>query len=245
MACDQIATRSNGGRFGATFQSRRPPLRRTAAEAGALILPAPRLPVDSLAREVPKGDGHAILVLPGMLRGDAYTADVCQFLTAIGYTAWSWNLGTNIGPTKWLLDGASKRLIELSDAYGPVSLLGFSMGGLFARYLASRMPDRVRQVITVCSPIHEPARNFWLPLQPLLGFWPSVDLAALAREIARPLPVPGTFLFSRADGLVNYAACLDAAAPAADNIEISGPHVLVARNPDVMTIVARRLARAL
>jgi len=119
------------------------------------------------------------------------------------------------------------------------------VGGLFARWLSLRMPDRVRQVITVCSPIHEPARNFWLPLQPVLGLWPGADLTKLANEIAQPLTVPGSFLFSRDDGLVNFAACRDTSAPAEDNIEFSGPHVLMARNPEVMVIVTQRLARAM
>jgi pimeloyl-ACP methyl ester carboxylesterase len=117
------------------------------------------------------------------------------------------------------------------------------MGGLFARWLSLRMPERVRQVITVCSPIHQPARNFWLPLNPFLGLWPGVDLPKLADDIGRPLPVPGTFLFSCDDGLVNCDACRDAHAAPEDNIEISGPHVVIARNPQVLLIVAQRLAR--
>jgi pimeloyl-ACP methyl ester carboxylesterase len=147
----------------------------------------------------------------------------------------------NIGPVKRLLDGAAERLAELASRHGPVSLVGSSMGGLFARWLALRMPDHVRQVITVCSPIHEPQRNFWLPLHP--GLWPGVDLRKLTDEIAQPLPVGGTFLFSRDDGLVNWEACWDASVPPEDNVEISGPHVLIVRNPQVMTILAERLAR--
>jgi pimeloyl-ACP methyl ester carboxylesterase len=192
---------------------------------------------------VPRGDGHAVLALPALLRGDPYTTSLRQFLTTIGYSTHGWNLGPNIGPSRRLLDGASDRLIELSDKYGPISIVGFSMGGLFARWLSLRMPDRVRQVITVCSPIHEPANNFWLPLGPLLGLWPGVDLPKLAKEIAQPLPVPGTFLVSRDDGLVNCDACRDATATAEDNIEIGGPHVLIARNPEVVAVVAYKLAR--
>ena len=147
----------------------------------------------------------------------------------------------NIGPTRRLLDGAAERVVKLSDRHGRLSLVGFSMGGLFARWLSLHMPERIRQVITVCSPIHQPARNFWLPLQPFLGLWPGVDLSRLTEEIAQPLPVPGTFLFSRDDGLVNYTACRDLHAAPDDNIEIAGPHVLIARNPQVLTILAHRL----
>jgi len=147
----------------------------------------------------------------------------------------------NIGPTKRLLDGAEERLIELSDEHGSVSIVGFSMSGLFARWLALRMPDRVRDVITVCSPIHEPARNFCLPFRPFLGRWRGVDLHQPTDDVAQPLSVGDTFLFSRDDGLVNYAACWDASVPPEDNI--SGPHVLIGCNPQVMSILTARLAR--
>jgi hypothetical protein len=229
-------------RTSGTLQSHRPPLRQTLAEAIALVRRMTRLPMDAIANESPKGDGHTVLVLPAWLRGDGYTASVCKFLTSIGYSAHGWELGANIGPTRRLLDGAAARLVELSDANGPISLVGFSMGGLFARWLALRMPERVRAVITVCSPVQEPSKNFWLPVEPLLHRWPGIDLTELVAEIARPLSVPGTFLFSRDDGIVNCAACQDPA-PSADNIEIGGPHVLIAHSPEVMAILAQRLAR--
>jgi pimeloyl-ACP methyl ester carboxylesterase len=222
--------------------SQRPPLRQTLSEAIALVRRVTKPASDTLAQEEPAGDGHAVLVLPALLRGDGYTTSVRQFLTAIGYAAFGWELGVNIGPVKRLLDGASDRLIALSDRHGPISLVGFSMGGLFARWLSLHLPERVRQVITVCSPIYEPAKNFWLPVDSLIRLWPDVDLEGLAQEIARPLDVPGTFLFSPDNGIVNCAACRDAAA-GEDNIEISGPHVLIAQSPEVMAIVACRLAR--
>jgi pimeloyl-ACP methyl ester carboxylesterase len=225
------------------LRSRRPSLQHTAAEAVAFIGRGPRFPLDQIVATAPKGDDHSVLVLPALLCGDRYTAYVRRFLTIIGYSVHGWNLGVNVGPTKRLLDGATDRLIDLSDEYGSVSIIGFSMGGLFARWLALRMPDRVRQVITICSPIHEPARNFWLPLHPFLGLWPGVDLRKLMDEVAQPLQVGGTFLFSRDDGLVSYTACWDASVPPEDNIEISGPHVLIARNPQVLSVLAERLAR--
>jgi pimeloyl-ACP methyl ester carboxylesterase len=169
---------------------------------------------------------------------------VRSFLTKLAYNAHGWNLGVNIGPTKRLLNGVADRLIELSDKSGQVSIVGFSMGGLFARWLAQTMPERVRQVITVCSPIHDPARNFWLPLGPFLRVWGSHDLGKLVEEVARPLPVPCTALYSRDDGLVNWPACLDPACPR-DCIEISGRHVLIEQNAQVMSIFAGRLARPL
>lgn len=226
-----------------TVAARRPDLRRTLAEGMALIQPAPRLDLSGLIATAPRGDGHCVLVLPALGCGDPYTQHIRTFLDRIGYTAQGWNLGVNIGPSKRLLDGAMQRLQALSSEHGPVSIVGFSMGGLFARWLALRMPDRVRQVVTVCSPIHQPARNFWLPLEPFLGVWRGHDVRALAEEVARPLPVRCTALYSRADGLVNWRACLDESCRE-DSVEITGPHVLIACNPQVITLIAERLARS-
>jgi pimeloyl-ACP methyl ester carboxylesterase len=223
----------------------RPPLRGAIREAVALVRPSPGLVADALAPALPVGDGHTVLVLPALLRGDGYTAATRRLLTLLGYDARGWGLGVNFGPTRGLLDGASDRLAALSREHGPLSLIGFSMGGLFARWLSLHMPDRVRQVITVCSPVQDPTRNFWFPVERFPGLWRGVDIGALAADIARPLPVPGTFLFSPNDGLVSTVACRDPYALDEDNIEITGPHVLIARNEMVMRIVASRLARDL
>src|ERR1700722_5361213 len=90
--------------------SRRPPLRRTFAEAMALFSPARMPPVDALLAAAPRGDGHAVLVLPGLFCGDGYTAVVREHLSTLGYAAHGWDLGTNIGPTRRLLQGAMDRL---------------------------------------------------------------------------------------------------------------------------------------
>jgi pimeloyl-ACP methyl ester carboxylesterase len=224
-------------------QSRRPPLRLTAMEAVALISPSPRLSLSQLSADIPRGDGHTVLMLPALFRGDRYTATVRGCLTELGYHTHGWNLAINVGPTKRLLDGAADLLIKLADQHGPASIEGFSMGGLLARWLALQMRVRVRQIITVCGPIREPARNFWLPLEPMVGLWPGVDLHKLP-SIGQHIPVPGTFLFSRNDGLVNGTDCFDASAGPENNIEITSPHVLIASNPQVMTIVAQRLAQS-
>jgi hypothetical protein len=89
--------------------------------------------MNNLIAASPRGDGHAVLLLPALAHGDPYTAQVRQFPGRIGYFAHGWGLGTNLGPAKSLLDDAAERLVELSDRHRPVSLVGFSMGSLFAR----------------------------------------------------------------------------------------------------------------
>jgi pimeloyl-ACP methyl ester carboxylesterase len=218
-------------------------LRLTAAEIIAWAKWTARLNREQSVVDAPAGDGHAVLVLPAFLHGDSYTARVRGFLKNKGYAVFGWNLGINVVPSKRQLNGVRDRLMEISNQHGPVSIVGFSMGGLFARWLSMQMPDRVRQIITVCSPIHQPDRNFWLPLGPVLRLLSDVDLHQLTDEIAQPLHVPATILLNCNDGMVNFAACVDRHADRDRVIEIGCPHVLIAKNPEVMRILAEILAR--
>jgi pimeloyl-ACP methyl ester carboxylesterase len=115
---------------------------------------------------------------------------------------------------------------------------------LFCRWLAFRHPDRVRQVITVCTPFRAALDSFWLPLRPLLKIWPMPGLAAMAAALEQPLPVPGTYLYSRRDGIVAGESCMDVRYPQ-DCFVIDGTHVTIAVDPSVRAIVLERLRRRL
>lgn len=219
----------------------RPSLRRLAAELAALVRPSP-FPVfaPGVLDALPRGDGGAVLVLPGATRGDGYTAGMRAFLAGLGHRPYGWGLGPNLGPTARLIRGAQARLAGLHAAHGPVSLVGYSMGGLFVRLLAARHPALVRQIVTVCSPFDRPAASLALPLEPVLGLWRGPDLRALSDEVARPPPVPATAIYSRDDGLVRWAHCR---AGNAGDIAVSGCHVTMASNPQALLAIAERLAR--
>jgi hypothetical protein len=165
------------------------------------------------------------------------------FLVGLGYAPYGWKLGINLGPTARLISGVTERLAVLFERHGPVSVIGYSMGGLFARLLAARFPSRVRQVITVCSPVNQPARSVWFPLEPFLGLWPGVDLRALSAEIGAPLLVPSTCIYSRDDGIVSWANCRDPSGHSSDDIEVTGCHLTMVHNPETLLILAERLAR--
>lgn len=190
------------------------------------------------------GPRGAVLVIPSLLRGDRQTRGLRAELLRNGYTAFGWELGPDLGPTRKLMAGAEARLLALTDAYGPISLVGLSMGGLFCRWLAFRHPDRVRQVITVCSPFRSALDSFWLPLRPLLKIWPMPGLAVLAAALERPLPVPGSYLYSRRDGVVAWESCIDVRYPQ-DCFAIDGVHVTIASDPSVRRIILERLGRQL
>jgi len=228
---------------GTSRETRRPSLLSMALESAAFLCSLAQRGFGRPGPEVPRGDGHAVLVLPSILRSDGETAPARAYLAALGYRPFGWELGVNFGPTARLLAGARDRLDRLAAAHGRVSLVGYSMGGLFARWLALHAPQSVRQVITVCSPFRDPAGSLAFPLEPLFRFWPGVDLRALANEVERPLAVPGTFLYCRTDGIVAWRHCIDADAAPEDNIEVTGHHATMPANRQVMRIVAERLAR--
>lgn len=219
----------------------RPTLRRTVAEAIAFARTRPALRIDA---SLPPLVGRRALVLPVIGRGDAHTAAMRAALDALECHTFAWELGTNVGPTVAILDGIERRLLALHAEHGAIDIIGFSLGGVFARRLGHSHPDKIRQVITVCSPFRELLRSAAIPLGPLLPLWRTPGLAEIAAQAARPLPLPGTFIFSRNDGIVAWQSCIEPEQPD-DCFEISGPHVTITRDADVLAILAQRLARDL
>src|SRR5271167_789775 len=111
-----------------------------------------------------RGDGHPVLVLPGLAAGDASTALMRRFLRSRGYATSGWGQGLNLGLREGVLDRAHDRLCKLWIEHGrSVSLVGWSLGGLYARELAKRSPEIVRLVITLGSPFtgHPRQTNAW------------------------------------------------------------------------------------
>ncbi len=226
------------------YRPTRPPPRATARE---FLLLFPRV-ADALRtpRRSAAGDGSrgAVLVIPALFCGDWQTKGLRASLSAADYASFGWDLGTDWGPTPGLIDGVQARLLALAAVHGPVSLIGLSMGGLFCRWLALRHADRVLQVITVCSPFRAPLDSFYLPLRRAAKLWPIPGLTEMAEEIEQPLPVPGTYIYSRNDGIVAWQSCLDPRFPG-DCFAIEGPHVTIANDPSVRAIVLDRLGRRL
>lgn len=164
---------------------------RTLGDLAALWVTWPRL----APREF--GDGHGVLVLPGFLAGDSSTIVLRTVLGVHGFRARGWRMGPNIGPTAQLWSGSRRRLTDLfADAGRPVTLIGHSLGGIFARELARAHPEMVRQVITLGSPYRlsseddstiTSAGRIYEALQGLhVDMWSSS-----VREESRAAPGPG------------------------------------------------------
>lgn len=194
-------------------------------------------------RFAPRGDGHAVLVLPGLVQTDLSTVPLRRFLGRLGYRSLAWQLGRNTGSTRLLDEHLVARLKQLHEEHGPVSIVGWSMGGLFARALALQMPEAVRQVITLGSPFtgNPKASNAWRLFEALSG--ERAGDPANANRFGAELQVPATAIYSRRDGIVAWPCCMNEPGPLADNIEVVSSHCGLGHHPAVHYAVADRLAQ--
>ncbi len=130
-----------------------------------------------LGRIAPRGDGHPVMVLPGFMGDDGYNAAMRRFISSLNYSVHGWGLGRNLGPREGVLEGLQQRIQFLSERYqGPVSLVGHSLGGIFARELAREFPDRVRQVISLGSPFGRGRMTASVPARLFNALNPSEDI---------------------------------------------------------------------
>lgn len=213
---------------------------RGLADLATLPLAAPWL---SLA---PHGDGHGIIVLPGLLASDNSTALLRRFLRRLGYDVRGWNLGRNLGPTAEVLDELP---LLLSDVHGqtggPVSLIGWSMGGIYAREMGRQHPGKVRQVITLGSPF---ALTDGRQSHADRAYQRRRTLHATGRvptreQIGQPVGVPSTAVYSRRDGIVPWQACIEAETELHQNVEVRCAHLGFGVDPATLWLIADRLSQ--
>lgn len=210
-------------------------------EAAALVTLRPLLHL------VGRGDQHPVLVLPGFTASDASTVPLRQLLRAQGYWVHGWGLGRNVGPTTLVVGGVRRRLEEVADRHGrAVSLIGWSLGGIYARALARQSPELVRQVITLGSPYRmregdrSAASGTWDRLAHLHDA--EFPMRRTPEEDRPKLTVPATSIYSRRDGVVRWQFCIDEVGAIAENVEVRGSHVGLGVNPAVALVILDRLA---
>ena len=211
-------------------------------EFGALL---PAWPV--LAR-APQGDGHAVMVFPGLSANDVSTLPLRSYVRSRGYSALGWEQGFNFGPRAGVLDQIRQRLVRTFESTGrKVSLLGWSLGGVYARELAKDLPHMVRGVITLGTPFGGSHRstNAWCLYE--LASGRSIAREADNYDLPAAPPVPTTSIFSRSDGIVAWKGSIQAPSahnPHTENIEVLASHVGLGLNPSAWWAVADRLAQA-
>ncbi|MBI3698981.1 MAG: alpha/beta hydrolase [Afipia sp.] len=195
----------------------------------------------------PRGDGHPVLVLPGLLATDVSTLILRRYLDVQGFSSHPWGLGRNVGGVYSMRDKLRKLLMSVHNTTGRrVSLVGWSLGGVYARDLALHMPDMVRYVVTMGSPFSGDitATNAKRVYEMVSG--ETIDDADIRdiQKLAGDLPVPTSSLFTRTDGIVNWETCLVKENDTAENIEITlASHIGIGVNAAALWAVADRLAQ--
>lgn len=199
-------------------------------------------------RLAPRGDGHPVLVLPGLGASDVSTYLLRRFLAEMGYRAIPWELGRNRGLRPGMEHQMRARLHALFALHGQkISLIGQSLGGIFARELAKLEPRLVRQVITLGSPFtgHLRANNAVRVYEWLTG--KRIEEAARNHPggtHSKP-PVPTTSVYSKLDGVVSWRCSIEASLSGAENIHLRGvSHLGMAASPAALYLLADRLAQA-
>ena len=214
---------------------------RATLELAATSTLAPLLAADR------RGDGHPVLVLPGFLQHDLSTVVLRAHLRWLNYSVSGWQLGANMGSTESVISGLRTRLASLAESTGEkVTIIGWSLGGLYAHELARRTPGLVRQVVTLGSPIRLGGRR---GRSTSAAFDRIAHMHLAAPLVARPwretgsLRVPATSVYSRSDGIVPWRACHLSPGKRRENIEVFSSHTGLGHNPTVLHLLADRLAQ--
>jgi pimeloyl-ACP methyl ester carboxylesterase len=209
-------------------------------EFGAFLASSPFL------RAAGRGDRHPVLVLPGFAGSDRSTVPLRAVLRSHGYWVHGWGLGRNVGPTAAIVEGLEKRLVTLYERHGvKVSLVGWSLGGIYARELGRLHPQAVRQVITLGSPfrLRDGDRTSASALAgPFADRYVSMAAdAALPENQRASLTVPVTNIYTRTDGVVRWHVCIDSDGPERENIAVRGSHIGLGHNPAALVAIMDRL----
>ena len=193
---------------------------------------------------LPRGDGHPVLVFPGLAAADLTTAPLRNFLRDRGYVPYAWGQGMNLGPRGGVLERCADLANKIADQHQqPLSFIGWSLGGIYARETAKLMSERTRCVITLGTPFtgHPRATHAWRLFEWLSGT-PAHDPVRAARVRQAP-PVPTTSIYSRSDGIVAWQCSVNDDAPHTENIELPASHVGLGLNPLAYLVIADRLAQ--
>ena len=205
-----------------------------------------------LARDRPAmlGDGHPVVIFPGLGAGARSVAGLRQHCRALGYQAFDWGQGLNTGPRgepdRWLVELKTRMSALLSSHRQTATFIGWSLGGLYARELAKLMAPRVRQVITLGTPFNAEADHThagWLLqlLNPGTRAWD----AAWSRRLRATPPMQTVSIYSRSDGVVAWQTCRhEENSGVGRDIEVDSSHLGMGWNREVLDAVADCLAKS-
>lgn len=201
-------------------------------------------PVKRMAK---RGDGHPVLVLPGLGATDVSTVLLRKFLDDLGYVSYAWKQGRNRGFNDDMGEALLTRLHGIHLKHGQqVTVIGQSLGGVYARELAKLAPTKVRQVITLGSPFSgHPLASTGIRAYEWLSGERIEDMDFdRHHEIRATPPVPTTSVYSKLDGIVAWKCSIESGAGQTENIHLRGAtHCGMACSPAALYLLADRLAQ--
>ncbi len=214
---------------------------RAMFELGAFFATRP------LLGTLPKGDGHAVMTLPGFMATNSSTTPMRGLLSQLGYDAHGWDSGRNVRVDNALIARLEGQLTRLHNVSGrKVSLIGWSLGGVLARELAKLHPEKVRLVMSLGSPLsddrnHTSAKRLF---ELLNGKEPEPMRNGGFNSLSEAPPVPTTSVLTKTDGVVHWRASVQAEGDhPTENIVVHASHCGLGVNPSVMIAMADRLAQ--
>ena len=190
----------------------------------------------------PDGDGRTIMLLPGYGAGPRTMYPLASFLRSKNYKVTQWGLGTNIGEIYDYVELIGERLE--SEFNEPVTLIGWSLGGLIAREVARLYEPRVREIITMGTPVVGGPKYVFMAER--IAKAQGLDLEEIEEEVhqinSQGLKQPITAFYSKRDGIVGWRASIDTYNRHARNIEVDTTHLGIAINSKVWLEIAETLA---
>lgn len=197
------------------------------------------------SKQTVKSDGHPVIVLPGFMGSEKSTIVLRNFIKKLGYDVYDWGLGRNVGKIEYL-ELLLERVDEIHAKTGKaISLVGWSLGGVFARQVAKSRPDIIRQLITLGSPfagLAEPNNAEWLFTLVSGGKKIKEVDATFLSDLPLKAPVPSTAIYTKEDGVVAWKMCMEQTEDALhQNIQVRGSHIGLGFNASVLSIIEDRL----
>jgi pimeloyl-ACP methyl ester carboxylesterase len=214
-------------------------------EFGAVLPAWPAL--QKAPRANTKADGSHVIVFPGLSAGDGSTAPLRKYLDSLGYVVQGWHQGLNLGPRPGVLEAARQLITDTFKQSGhKVSLVGWSLGGIYARELAKMLPEMVHCVITLGTPFagSPKSTHAWRVYEFASGR--KTELERDNFDLPTAPDMPTSSIFSRTDGVVAWQGSMQAPTrnnPKTENIEVFASHLGMGLNPSAWWAVADRLAQ--
>ncbi|HMN70362.1 MAG TPA: alpha/beta fold hydrolase [Rhodoblastus sp.] len=227
-------------------QEPKPPSLVLLASEGRGLLDIPALfAAAPFLAAAPRGQPHPVVVLPGLGADDTSTIAIRGFLDRLGYQVYGWGRGRNVRAPDADLAAIAAQVEGLHAKTGQkVSLIGWSRGGIIAREAARRVPDAVRMVITLGSPFAAPgASNVRIIWRLLTGQNYQPPTPERVSRLAQPIPAPSTSIYTRADGVVAWRACLEQEGGERENVEVATTHIGLGFHAPALWVIADRLAQ--